>query len=327
MTAAMGRLLLRRLAHAVAVVWLVTTATFALIHLAPGDPLAAFMDDPRLTPAVAARWRAEAGLDRPLATQYARHLGNALRGNFGWSVGRSRWVSELLADAVPRTLLLMGVAIAMSLALGVVLGVMQAAGRRGLASRATSAVGLLLYSMPSFWLALVLMLLVGVHWRWLPTSGVCDPAWCGYESGARRILDVARHLLLPALTLTLTNAAVLARFQRAAVLEIMHADWVRTARAKGADERTVLWRHVVRNALLPTITVLGLSLPALLGGAVFVERVFAWPGMGDLAVAAIAGRDYAVVLAVTTVGAALVCVGSLVADVAASWIDPRIKLT
>lgn len=318
----MLRYIANRLAQALVVVLFVTTASFVLVHLAPGDPFA--IDDPRVTPEMRARWRTEFGLDRPLAEQYVRYVGNVARGNLGVSFSLRRPVADAIAETLPRTLLLVAVGGGLALLLGVALGVYMTVRRGRPAERALSGATLLAYSLPDFWVAM-LMLLVFANWiPILPAGGVVDP-FHDYFGFGKRLLDRALHLVLPAATLALVTAAGIARYQRAALLEVLGADFVRTARAKGASERTALLRHALRNALLPIITLAGLMLPTLVGGAVFIERVFSYNGMGMLAVTAIATRDYPIVTASVAIGGAVVALGSLLADVAYAIVDPRLR--
>lgn len=321
----MGRFLLRRAAQAAVVVFLVTTLSFVLIQLAPGDPFSATLEHPNIPEAVRQQWRTAAGLDRPILEQYVRYLGNALRGDFGPSFSRGQSVGAALATAIPNTLLLMAVALVASFALGVLLGIVQAIRRGGLPDKAIGSAALFFYSMPDFWLALMVLLLFAYQIPLFPAGGMVNPFLHEYLGFWGRLGDRLHHLVLPAATLTLLSAAAVARYQRSAVLDVMHQDFVRTARAKGVPERRIVMRHILRNALLPVITLLGLSLPALLGGAVFVEKVFAWPGMGSLAVDAIATRDYYVVTATVVVGGIMVAAGSLLADVLYVVVDPRLR--
>ncbi|MGH7751696.1 MAG: ABC transporter permease, partial [Gemmatimonadales bacterium] len=299
----------RRLLAAVAVVIAVTTFTFFAIRLAPGDPITAFSDRPTVTPELLAQARRLYGYDRPLLEQYVTYVTSVLRGDFGPSVSLHRPVAAAIADAVPNTLLLAGAALLLDFLLGIALGVLQAARQHRLADHAASAVTLFVYSLPTFWLGLVLLLVFGEQLGWFPVGGVTDPVLHPTMSWWGRMVDVARHLVLPAATLGLVGAAATARYQRGAVLEILRQDYVRTARAKGLSERRVLWGHVVRNALTPAVTLFGLSWPFLLTGAVLVESVFSWPGMGKLAVDAIYRRDYALVTAAAIVASTMVVLG------------------
>lgn len=321
----MRRFLLRRLAQGAATVLLVATLTFVLVHLAPGDPFSAESARSGVTEAQRAQRRAHYGLDRPLHEQYARWLWNVARGDFGFSHSLNVPVRDALAEALPNTLVLLGVALAGMFGVGILLGALQAARRGTWWDRGAGAVSLFFYSVPDFWLALMAMLVFAQWLRVLPVGGIVSADIYPYLGVWARLADRARHLVLPAGTLVLLGAGGVARFQRAALLDVAHEDWLRTARAKGLGERAVLLRHALRNALLPVITVFGLSLPALVGGATFVEYVFSWPGMGRLAVEAVALRDYDLVSACATLGGVLVVAGSLVADLLHAAADPRLR--
>jgi peptide/nickel transport system permease protein len=313
-----------RLLQSLVVVLLVATASFFLAHLLPGGPFS--LEDPRVTPDVRAHWEAQFGLDRPLPEQYLRYLSGLPRGNLGYSFLRRIPVSEALAAAIPRSLLLMSVAIVLSLVAGVALGVYQAARRGRPTERVLSGVSLFFYSLPEFWLALMALLLFAYWLPIFPAGGMVDATMHEYLGFWGRLWDRVRHLALPAITLALLATAAVARYQRTAMLEVVELDFVRTARAKGLPERHVVGRHALRNALLPVITLLGLMLPALFGGAVFIETVFSWPGMGLLAADAIAARDYPLITATVAAGGIMVVVGSLVADVLYAVADPRVRI-
>jgi len=321
----MTGLLVRRALQGAVIVWLVATFTFALIAFAPGDVVDAKYSSERIPPATQIAIRHALCLDRGIAVRYACWLRSLGTGQLGWSEDAQRPVSEMLADAVPNTLLLMGLAIAGSFLLGIGAGVAQAWRPRGALDRGIGALSMFFYSMPDFWLALLVMYLFAYKLGWLPLTGTTDVVSFSSEDLGGRLLDRARHLVLPVGTLILLTSAGVARFQRSAMLDVLSQDFVRTARAKGLSERHVLLRHVLRNALLPVITLLGLALPALLGGAVIVERVFSWPGMGSLAALAVANRDYPVIMAVTVVSSVLVVTGSLLADLLYALADPRVR--
>lgn len=325
MQSGLRTLIARRLLQAGVIVFLVATFTFFLIHLAPGDPFSAAMESGYLTPATRAQLRASFGLDRPLPEQYGLYLRNVARGELGYSFSMRRPVAEALSIAIPNTLLLMGVALAASFALGIALGVVQARKSGSLLDRGASTISLFFYSMPDFWLALMAILVFAYWIPVFPTTGMYDPVLHDYFTTWQKLGDRAAHLVLPAATLTLLTAAAIARHQRSAVLEVVGQDYVRTARAKGAGEHRVMWRHVLRNALLPVITIFGLAFPALLGGAVFVEKIFAWPGMGYLTVNAIASRDYPLVTASIIIASVLVALGNLLADILYAAADPRLR--
>lgn len=314
-----------RLAQALVIVAIVATIVFVLIHVAPGDPFSAAIDNPNVTEAIRAHWRAQYGLDRPIGEQYVRYLASVARGDLGWSFSMQRPVADVLADALPNTLLLAGTALVFGFVGGIALGVVQAHRAGSRTDRALSAVSLFFYAMPDFWLALMIMLLLAYWIPVFPVAGAVDPVLHDYLGLAGRIADRARHLVLPALTLALLVASAVARYQRAELVRVLPEEFVRTARAKGASERRVMLRHALRNALLPTVSLLGLMLPVLFTGAVFVERVFAWPGMGWVVLNAVATRDYPLVTAGVIVAAATVAAGSLVADVLYAVVDPRVR--
>lgn len=321
----MGRYLAGRLLQAVSVVLFVTTLTFILVHLAPGDPVATALDRPGVTEAVREQWRTSFGLDRPLSEQYLRWVGNVARGELGFSFSHRRPVRDVLADALPRTLLLASLALLVSFALGIAVGVLQAERAGGARDRWLGRVLLLLYSVPDFWFALLVLILFAYRLPFFPPGGIVDPVMHEYMSFGGRILDRLSHLVLPVLTLTLLSAASIARYQRTALLETLTTDWMRTALAKGLPWRGAVRRHALRNALLPTITLAGLSLPALAAGALFVEKVFSWPGMGLVTVNAISARDYPLVTAGVLVISITVALGALLADVGVAVADPRIR--
>src|SRR5918992_367737 len=322
----MRALVARRLLQAVIIVAIAATVTFLLVQLAPGDPFTAMVDNPRIPPEVRERMRARWGLDRPVGEQYVLYLRNLARGDFGWSFSHHRPVADAIAHALPNSLLLMGVGLLGAFLLGIATGVIRAGRRGSLTDRALGAGTLLFYSLPDFWLAIMAMLLLGYWVPLFPTSGMITVGLYDYLSPAGKLADRIWHLVLPATTLILLTAAIIARYQRAAFLDVATQDFVRTARAKGLPERQVLWRHVLRNALLPVITLLGLALPMLVGGAVFVEQVFDWPGMGRLVVDAIGARDHPLVIAIVILGSALVTLGSLLADLLYMVADPRLRI-
>ena len=304
---------------------IVVTATFVLIRLAPGDPFASALDGPSVSQEVRDAWRASYAFDRPIPEQYGRWITNIVRGDLGYSTSQRRPVRDVIAGALPNTLLLMTIALFASFAAGIALGVYQAVRRGGAADRTLSAVTLFFYSMPDFWLALMMMLTFAYWVPIFPVTGMTDAVMYEYWPAWRKLLDRLHHLVLPVMTLTLLSTAVIARYQRAAMLDVVHDEYVRTARAKGVDEGRVVRHHALRNALLPIITIFGLAFPALLGGAVFVERIFSWPGLGLLTVTAILQRDYHLVTASVIVGSAMVVLGSLAADMLSAVADPRLR--
>jgi peptide/nickel transport system permease protein len=320
------RFLAGRLAQAAIVVFLVTTVTFVLVHLAPGDPFATAFERPGVSEAVRQQWRESFGLDRPLGEQYLRWLGNAARGQLGWSFSFRRPVRDVIADALPRTLLLVGLSGVFSFALGIVVAVLQTERPGGRRDRWLGRILLVLYSVPDFWLALIVLLLLAYRVPIFPPSGIVDPVLHDYMSFSGRMVDRLKHLVLPVATLTLLSTAAISRYQRSALMEVMPSDWMRTAIAKGLSHRRAVRRHALRNALLPSITLAGLYLPALAAGALFVEKVYSWPGMGLLAANAIVARDYQLVTAAVFISSVAVALGALLADVAVAAADPRIRV-
>ncbi len=321
----MLRYIAQRLAQAAVIVAIVAVITFALIHIAPGDPFSAVMDNPNVSEAVRQTLRAQYGLDRPLPEQFVSYVNSLAHGELGWSFSHERSVREVLGSALPNTLLLMGVALVGSFTLGILIALVQVARRGSVTDHTLSGISLFLFSMPDFWFA-ILALLTFTYWLPIfPVGGAVDPVMHEYLGLGGRIVDRLRHLALPALTLTLLASASVARYQRAALLDVLPADYIRTARLKGLTERQILRRHALRNALLPIITMIGLSFPALLTGAFFVEKIFAWPGMGYAVVNAIGTRDYPLVVGGVIIGSIMVTLGSLVADLLYALADPRLR--
>jgi peptide/nickel transport system permease protein len=319
----MRRFIAARVAHAAIVVVLVTTIAFFLLRLAPGDPFS--YDDPMLSPAVRDHWRHAFGYDRPVAEQFVRYLGSVARGEFGYSVNRRLPVSQIIADAAPRTILLAAVSMTLSVVFGLVIGVYSATRHRRLPDRVITAVSVFVYSIPDFWLALIIQLTLGFGLGLFPISGVADPSIAAYGSAGMVFQDRLRHLVMPVLALTILTSVVLARFQRAAMIEVLPSDYLRTARAKGAAERSVMYRHALRNALTPMITMLGLVVPSVFGGIFFIEYVFDWHGLGWLAVNSVQSNDYDLATASVIIAGLLVAVGSLFADILTAFADPRIR--
>ena len=320
----MAPYVLRRLAQLAVVVALVATIAFFLIHLAPGDPLAAAMENPNVTEAFRTHWRQAYGLDKPVLQQYGMYLASIARGDFGWSFSLQRPVIDVLRETLPNTLLLMSVALFASFAVGIILAVAQVKRQGSLTDRLIGGVSLLFFSMPEFWLALMVILLLAYRFPVFPIGGMIDPVIHDSLSAGARLADIVRHTILLAFTLTLLFSAVVARYQRAALLDTLHAGYITTARAKGVSEVSIIRRHALRNALFPVITLFGLAFPALLTGAVFVEKVFSWPGMGLVIVNSIDTRDYPLLMAAVIVGSVLVALGSLLADLLYFAFDPRV---
>ena len=314
--------LARRAVSGLAVVAGVVTLTFFLLRLAPGDPVELLLG-PAATPAQVAAQRHALDLDRPLAVQYVAWLGRFARGEWGTSIATGRPVRTLLGEAVPATLELVGLSLVLSYVLGLAVGAVQATARARL-DTALSVATVTLYAVPGYWLGLMLVMVFTYWARALPAFGRA-----GFDSeflsGWAWLADRVRHIALPLATLTLIGIGGTARFVRGAMLDVLGQPFVRTAHAKGLSPLAVTRHHVARNALVPVVILLGLSFPALFSGAVFVEFVFVWPGVGRKLVEAVLARDYPVVMAATAVSAILVVVGNLLADALVGWVDPRTR--
>ena len=316
------RWLIRRTLQAVLTLAIALVLLFLLVHVLPGDPLAR-EGDRALTPQQVEALRARYGLDRPLASQLLVFLTGIAHGDLGVSIQYGRPVTHLLLERLPATLLLGSAVLLLNFTLGLWLGVRQAVRKDSREDRWITTLSLAGYATPSFWLGLVLAAFVGVRWRLLPSGGMRDPLATG--GLAATTLDVLRHLILPAVTLSVVSIAGTIRYQRTAMLEVLRLPYIVTARAKGLAERRVVWGHAWRNALFPVLTLLGLWLPILVSGSVYVESVFAWPGLGSLAVAAVGGRDYPLLMGAGVLVAGMVVLGTLLSDVAYALLDPRVR--
>lgn len=319
----MLRSLLRRLRNGTLVVFGVVTLTFFLLRLAPGDPVSRLLG-PAATPSQLAAARHALGFDRPLPVQYAIWLGHFVRGDWGVSISTGRPVGHMLMEAWPATVVLVFSSLVVSYFLGIVVGAIQATTRRRSLDTSLSVATVTLFALPGYWLGLMLVMVFTYLLRWLPAFGASGLD-ADFLSLGGRIADRLRHLALPFTTLTLIGIGGMARFVRGAMLDVRAEPYVTVARAKGIPARQVQVRHVLRNALIPVVTLLGLSLPVLFSGAVFIEAIFAWPGVGRLLVLAVQGRDYPVVMAATAVSAILVVLGNLAADLLVAWVDPRLR--
>jgi peptide/nickel transport system permease protein len=287
----------------------VATIVFLLLHAMPGDPVEIMLGE-SATATDRAQLRRHLGLDRPVAEQYARFLGGLARGNLGVSLQRGRPVSELIAEHYPSTVVLTLAGVAVALAIGLPVGLVSAARAYGSVDRVALTASLAGIAVPNFWLGPMLIMVFAIELGWLPVSGSGTPA----------------HVVLPAVTLGLSMAGILTRMTRSSVLEALHNDYVRTARAKGASEATVLWRHALANAATPILSVVGLQLGALLAGSVITETIFSWPGIGRLTVQAIQTRDYPVVQGCVLAIALSYVVVNLVTDLVYAWANPRMRL-
>jgi peptide/nickel transport system permease protein len=318
----MQRYIVRRLLISIPVLLGVTVFSFVFVHLAPGDPVEALIDPVMradLGPEWVAQRKAELGLNQPLPVRYAVWLGQLAQGNMGYSLVNRQPVGAQIGERIGPTLLLMGTSLLVAIALGVPLGILSAVRQYSLLDYLATIAGFVAISTPSFFLGLGLIYLVAVNLRLLPTSGM-------YTLGVDQSLgDLLAHLILPVTVLGLGQTPQILRYTRSSMLEVLRQEYVTTARAKGLPERIVLLRHTLRNALIPLITVVGLTLPNLLGGAVITEQIFQWPGMGWLAVRAVNGRDYPLLMGVILVTATLVLLSNLLADILYARADPRIR--
>ena len=320
--------LTRRLGDAVLLLWLVLTLTFVLIRLAPGDPTA-FLVPPGASASDVERLRTALGLDRSMLVQYARWSMALLRGDLGQSFATAQPVTRVLAEAAPISILLGGVSLALTFLIGVPIGMWQAARRDRWPDRALTVLTTVVYASPSFWLALALVALftygaatLGLPAAWrLPAFGIRTPG--AAPTGWAGVVDVVRHSVLPVAILAAVGAAGIARYARSSVADVLRLDFIRTARAKGVSTGAVYLRHVLANVLPPLIVLFALSLPGLLAGSIFVESVFAWPGLGRATLSAILARDYPVVMGATVFYAAAVILANLAADLALPLVDPR----
>lgn len=318
--------LLRRFLQAVVTFAVSLALLFFLMRAAPGDPLFRLSADRPISQQELEVLRKRYGLDQPVGTQLLAFVSGLLQGDLGVSIEHGRPVTTLLAERLPATLLLGGSVLLLNFTIGLWLGVRQAVRHGQREDRWLTTLSLTGYAMPSFWLGLVLAWLVGVEWRLLPAAGMQDPLLDTDASFLIRAGDVLRHLVLPTLTLSIVSIAATMRYQRAAMLEVLRLPYMVTAQAKGLAQREVTWRHAWRNALFPVITLLGLWLPSLVSGSVFVEAVFAWPGLGSLAAGAVGSRDYPLLMGASLLVAGLVVIGGLLTDLTYAWLDPRVRL-
>ncbi len=317
--------LLRRLALAFGLVLAVLAVNFTLIHAAPGDPALVIAGEMGgADEAAMASIRKTYGLDKPLLEQFTTYIGKSVQGDLGQSYTYNRPVADLILDRLGPTVLLVLTALLSAIVLGTLLGVLVSRKPDSIGSGAVTVLSLVGYSMPVFWTGILLVILFGKVWPVMPIAGMRDVRAMGGDTWSTA-LDVAHHLVLPALTLGIVYLAQYSRLARASMLEVLGSDYIRTARAKGLSDRMVTFKHALRNALMPIVTIAGLQFGNLISGAVLVETVFSWPGLGTLALDAILGRDYPTLLGVLTFSAILVIVANLLTDLSYRWIDPRLR--
>ena len=315
----MRRYLTLRLLQSLVLLLLVSMIGFAILHLAPGGPMSQFMAGGEMSPEDIARVERQLGLDRPLPVQYLEWLERMLVGDWGRSYRDQQPVLAVIGSHLGATLELMVTSTLIAMLLGCWLGVLSAIRRYSFFDMLVTVGSMVALSIPTFWFGLVVIFIFSVHLDILPAGN-------RYTMGDGSFLDQLHHLIAPSLVLALVSTAIWSRYMRSSIIDVLHQDFVRTARAKGIPERRILLHHTVRNALLPMITVAGLQLPNLLGGALVTETVFTWPGMGRLFLDSISYRDYPVVMGILMFTAVLVLLGSLMADLLYGVADPRLRL-
>lgn len=321
----MLRYVAKRLVGLIPVFFGITLISFFVIHLAPGKPTDIQTSlNPKVSYEARARLEKLYGLDKPIYVQYFDWLKRVVIFDFGRSYVDDRLVSEKIAERIPITLLINILSMIMILGIGIPLGVLSAVRRGSLLDKSTTVLTFIGFSIPEFWVALLLMSLFSITLGWLPISGIKSLDFEYFSFGAK-ILDVAKHLVLPVAIAAFGSLAGISRYMRTAMVGVIHQDYIRTARAKGLKESQVIYKHALKNAILPVITILGLSVPGLIGGSVIFESIFAIPGMGRLFYESVMARDYSTIMGILTIGAFLTLLGNLLADIAYSYADPRIR--
>lgn len=319
----MSRYILRRVAQLIPILISISIIVFILVELAPGDPVDALIPPGTIgvSENVRQNLRSEMGLDEPAPIRYVYWLKRAVTGDFGYSLASHRPISKVIMDRLPATLLLVSFALVVSITLGVLTGVISAVKQYSWIDYLVTLFSFAWLSVPIFFLGLMVIYIFAVRLGWFPAFGISDPG----VSGFGKVTDRLHHLILPGFTLALELTAALTRYVRSSLLEVLESDYMRTARAKGLAERIVVLRHGLGNALIPMITVIALRLPILFGGAVVVETVFQWPGLGTLTLSAANQRDYPLVMALALIMATIVVLSNFLADLAYAIADPRIR--
>jgi peptide/nickel transport system permease protein len=317
----MGRFVIRRLLQAIPTFFGITLVSYAALRLAPGDPVLFLVGGTQnMRPEDLAAVRAAYGLDQPLPVQYLTWLGHLLTGDFGRSFQYHRPVSEMIAAALPNTLLLSGLALLITLLVGVPMGLLAARNRGGWIDRGIRIVGVAGHAVPEFWFGLMFILILSVQFRVFPVGGATTVGNEGLDLG-----DRLTHLVGPVLTLSLAGIANYSRYMRTETLEVLGQDYIRTARAKGLRDNMVLFVHALRNSLLPLVTAIGTQIAFLLSGTFVIEHVFAWPGMGRLTYEATRSKDYPIVMAAIVIASVMLLLSYIARDVAYGVVDPRVR--
>jgi peptide/nickel transport system permease protein len=316
----------RRTLQAIPLLIAISIILYAILYNMPGGPLAPYLQNPHITPADIARLKHNLGLDQPVPIQYLKWLGHVLTGDMGYSTSNSEPVFQALIERLPATLELMGASLILSVAVGVAAGIISAVYRYSFVDYAITTLAFFGQSMPVFWFALMMQLAFAVHGIPLPFGYEIVLPSAGISSGDTFDLgDRLSHLVLPTIVLSLLSVALFSRFMRSSLLEVLGTDYMRTAAAKGLPFRAVLFKHGLKNALIPVVTVIALTLPSLLAGAIITETIFAWPGMGRLFINALNQSDIALLMGYLILVAFFVVFSNLLADVAYAWLDPRVK--
>lgn len=318
--------IIKRILNLIPVFLGITIISFAVIHLAPGKPTDMMMQlNPKASQEAQARLEEIYGLDRPLHVQYIDWLKDILVMDFGISFVDGRPVIQKILERLPITIFINLLAIIVILALAIPIGIRSAVNRGSFFDKSTTVLVFVGFATPSFWLALILMSFLGVRLGWFPVSGITSLDFENF-SFFKKVLDIAHHLVLPVLVASMGGLAGFSRYMRQSMLGVMGQDYIRTARAKGLPERVVVYKHALRNALLPVVTILGLSIPGLISGSVIFESIFNIPGMGRLMVESVFMRDYNTIMAGLVISALLTLLGNLLADITYFYVDPRIKV-
>jgi peptide/nickel transport system permease protein len=311
--------IINRLLTAIPTFFGITILCYFVASLAPGSPLDSLLLDPYITPEEIARQRIQLGLDRPVIAQYLSWLWQFLHGNLGFSFRTHRPVSAMILERLGPTLMISGASVALSLLVAVPAGILSAARPNSLRDYSFSGISFVLASTPNFFAGMAMIYIFAVTFRLLPSGGMYD------SSGLYRTGDLVRHMILPTLVLSFQQMGSWIRYVRSSMLEVMQEDYIRTARSKGLGHWMVILKHGLKNALIPVVTVVGMSVSTLVGGAVVTEQIFTWPGIGMLMVASIGARDYPVIMGITVIVAAVVLIFNIIIDVIYSLLDPRIN--
>lgn len=314
----MGRYFARRLVQAIPLLLGISIISFFAMRMMPGGPMAGYLMNPRVTPADVARLEEAWGLDQPLMTQYIKWLSSMLAGDWGWSYRTGLPVLEMIMQRLPQTLQLMVTSYVLAAIVAIPLGIFSAVYRYSIFDYCATVFAFMGVAIPSFWFAVMMQLVFSVRLGWLPSAGM---ATIGLEYS---LVDRLSHMIMPIFVLALINMASWSRYMRSSMLEVVGQDYVRTAMAKGLSHRAVIYKHALKNALIPVATIMGLDLPVFFGGAALTETIFAWPGMGQLFVDSVFSRDYPILMGVLMLTAVLVVLGNLLADLTYGLLDPRI---